>query len=161
MKIDSNFTIPLAASHRGKSAKVKGASGEREALSAIVMSMQEVERELGLAPNQAYSGKAQRNLQQSIAGGHDLSGLPGLAVEVKRCETLQINTWWDQCISQASADQLPVLLFRQSRSAWRCLTFVQLNWNNTNQWVRAEISLQSFLDWYMVLYRSILLQEIK
>jgi hypothetical protein len=36
-------------------------------------------------------GKLRRNLMQTREGGHDICGLDHLAIEVKRCETLEIE----------------------------------------------------------------------
>lgn len=56
-----------------------------------------------------------RNLQQSMEGGHDLLNDLGLAVEVKRQETLHVEQWWKQCIDQANRLQgSPVLIWRRN-----------------------------------------------
>lgn len=65
----------------------------------------------------------QRNQQQSAVGGSDLNGVFGLAIEIKRHETLHINQWWQQCTEAAKRnDEHPVLLFRQSHQKWVCVT---------------------------------------
>ena len=57
-----------------------------------------------------------------LNGGHDLTGIPGWAVEVKRHETLSLGTWWTQAEIQAKrADARPALLYRQSRQPWRAV----------------------------------------
>jgi hypothetical protein len=91
--------------------RTKGASAERE-LSKLLGDR------LGIT--------LQRNLDQWRAGGFDLTGLPGVALEVKRCEQLQLNQWWRQALTQAGGDNLPVLAYRQSRKAWHFV--VPLSW---------------------------------
>lgn len=85
----------------------KGASGEREALSALG-------EELGIA--------LARNLVQSREGGADCLEILGFVLEIKRCERLCIPAWWRQAVRQAEAHALePILMFRQSRQPWRVL----------------------------------------
>lgn len=94
----------------GKSSRDKGANAERE-----VKNLHNVWLE-----QQGYgAGVVKRNVFQSMEGGYDLLGLPFLAIEVKRCETLALGTWWDQCVRQAGVDQEPVLWYRQNRKPWR------------------------------------------
>ena len=159
--IDSNIEMPAARSQRAASGVAKGKSGEREALAQIVSAMQSIEQRLGMFDANSQSHKAQRNLQQSIAGGCDLAGLPGIAVEVKRCETLQVAAWWRQAVSQASrldGNPLPVLLYRQSRQPWRVYTFVNLQCPPYGaMWAEGEISFEAFLQFYSSVYENWLL----
>ncbi len=40
-----------------------------------------------------------RNWQaQSAEGGHDLVGIPGWAIEVKRAERVRLSEWWEQAL---------------------------------------------------------------
>lgn len=84
----------------------KGQRGEREFLKLL-------EKELPI--------KLERNLDQTRDGGCDLLGIKELAIEVKRCETLCINNWWEQALEQAGKDQYPVLAYRQSRKPWQVM----------------------------------------
>lgn len=92
-------------------ARTKGRNGEREArfwlAKAIGVDVDEI----------------QRNLQQTREGGADILGIDGLEIEVKRQETLVVETWWRQV--QRAADRtgkLPVLMYRQNRGKWNfCL----------------------------------------
>ena len=60
-----------------------------------------------------------RNLNQSRDGGHDLTGIPGIALEVKRSAKPLITTWWKQTCRQASAThRVPVLAYRLDRKPW-------------------------------------------
>lgn len=96
----------------GAMAKRKGANGEREIAA-------------WLRENVAALGDVdiERNLEQTRNGGHDLIGVPGIALEVKRVETLAVRKWWEQTTQQAiSAGLFPVLAYRQNRRSWQfCL----------------------------------------
>lgn len=95
----------------GKGRRNKGANAEREFAKLLG-------EKLGL--------KLERNLEQTRAGGHDLIGLPGIALEVKRCEQLAINQWWRQAVRQAGQGLIPCLAYRQNRKPWK--VSVPLNW---------------------------------
>lgn len=99
----------------------------------------------------------QRNQNQSAVGGCDLTGTYGLAIEVKRQETLSINTWWAQCLKSAKElGEHPVLLFRQNakpgqRTKWRCITFVEVRLPAAHLpplQVRAEMEYDDFKKWF-------------
>jgi len=114
----------------------KGHDGERE----IVKLLQPiVEMILG-------EKRLQRNLQQTRQGGHDICGLEHLAIEVKRCETLEIEKWWKQTLRQAAMlgkDAIPVLFFRQNRGKWRVMMFGQVG----TMTCRVEIDMLTFGLW--------------
>ena len=77
------------------------------------------ERELAKILAEALGVEVRRNLLQFRESGHDLDGLP-VALEVKRCETLNLPEWWRQAVRQGKAAGLPpVLAYRQSRRPWR------------------------------------------
>lgn len=102
--------------------RTKGAEGERE----IVKMLNNVILRVGTAAGYTETELGQRqflvqrNQNQSAVGGRDLINTHGYAVEVKRQETLSLQTWWKQ--AQASADgDIPVVIFRQSRRPWECL----------------------------------------
>lgn len=100
----------------------------------------------------------QRNQNQSAVGGKDLIGTYGLAIEVKRQETLNVNTWWNQCVASArELNEIPVLLFRQSRAPWRCITYASLSLpQSSTVQVRAEIGYEDFREWF----RNLVLQHV-
>ena len=89
----------------------------------------------------------QRNQNQSAVGGQDLVGTLGFAIEVKRQEQLNINTWWRQCIASAKTlGEDPVLLFRQNHQKWRCLMLAEVRTNDSvRMTLRVEIDYQDFL----------------
>ena len=87
----------------GRFSRNKGARGERELI-----------QELG----QLIGKQAGRNLNQSAIGGADCVEFPNISVEVKRCETLEIASWWRQCVANARDGETPVLCYRQNRKPW-------------------------------------------
>lgn len=130
----------------------KGKLGEREVADALNGSIYLVYQELKLpTPRNLW---VQRNTQQSAIGGQDLTGTFGLCIEVKRQETLAIPEWWRQCVASANTlEQIPVLVFRQSKKTWRVIMegAVQLPplagdvpWRVT----RVEIGWDDFLSYF-------------
>ncbi len=97
------------AQQRGRMARGKGQSGERE-VAAII-------REL--------TGHDVRRRVRQHRSDADLEGLPGWSVEVKRHATTppgMVALWWAQTARQASDVQaLPVLFYRADRAGWRCV----------------------------------------
>lgn len=86
----------------------KGHSGEREACRWL-------EKNLFLR-----GIHLDRNVDQVRDGGADIISLRPFAIEVKRCESILLNTWWKQALRQRTAkNPIPVLMFRQNRHAWR------------------------------------------
>ena len=94
----------------------KGAAGEREA-------SQFLDR---LCAGYGYGHiTTERNLEQARGGGHDLNGIPGLSIEVKRVEALNVPAWWKQCLRQADAiGAHPLLMYRQNRKPWTFKTLL-------------------------------------
>jgi Holliday junction resolvase len=88
--------------------RTKGKTGEREVINKL----------------KDYLGddiELSRNLMQTREGGHDITGLP-YALEVKRCEKLQLDKWWMQTLKQArEAGLIPALAYRRSREQWQVL----------------------------------------
>lgn len=81
----------------------KGARGERE--------FSQVCREHGFEDSR-------RGQQFSGIEGEDVVGLPGIHVEVKRVETLNIDKAMDQSIRDAGEDQIPMVAHRKNRRQW-------------------------------------------
>ena len=102
------------------------------------------ERELAKLLGEVGRLQLSRNLGQSRDGGHDLTGIPGVALEVKRCERLNIPAWWLQAVEQAkSAGLVPVLAYRQSRKPWHFV--IPLSWiTGLSTDETATISLEAF-----------------
>lgn len=80
----------------GANPRNKGKSGEYEVIKMLQIICDEIWREFWMvAPT------LRRNTAQYADGGEDIAGLPWYAVEVKRCETLQLAKWWLQCSTEA------------------------------------------------------------
>lgn len=126
--------------------RTKGQSGEREIASTLDAIVKDNLRSLGMKVSEKPI--VQRNQNQSAVGGKDLNGTFGLAIEIKRQENLSINTWWNQCCESAEElGEVPVLLYRQNRKPWKCVT-----WGSPSEYsditVRIEMSWEDFLDWF-------------
>lgn len=111
----------------------KGASAERELANVLQLAV-----DAALPPSKAI--KIKRNLEQYQEGGDDLMGLPFLAIEVKRCEKLQIGSWWQQCLDQAKG-RIPVLAYRQNNKPWRVRMLLDCYGD-----VVVEVSIHDFLQ---------------
>lgn len=89
-----------------KTSRTKGAAAEREVAALL-------NDRLGLG--------LKRRLAQYQAGGHDLDGWPGVAVEVKRHRRATqglIADWWQQTLEQAQGE-IPLLAYRADQQQWR------------------------------------------
>lgn len=88
----------------GKTSQRKGADGERE-LAAIF---------------QAHGYDCTRGGSLSFGEVPDLSGLPGIHVECKRVERLNVQEAMEQSIrdSQRMGDGIPALFHRRNRKPW-------------------------------------------
>lgn len=82
------------------------------------------------------------------ANGGDIVSIPGLSIEVKRHETLVVNSWWKQaCIQADNIGAIPVLAYRQNRKAWRvCLPAYLLALGLDGH---LEVSLETFSQWLL------------
>lgn len=151
----------------------KGASAEREVAKMLNGIIVEVATALGYPPDKVEAAGAcvQRNQNQSAVGGCDLSNVFGIAVEVKRQEQLSVETWWKQTKAAATRNnELPLLIWRQSRKAWRVRTYAWLplpgaepgTWSRQKMIV-AEFDVDTFKSWFAEWVRGRLEQgwEIK
>ena len=88
----------------GKTSQRKGAAGERE-LAAIL---------------QEYGYDCTRGGSLSFGEVPDLSGLPGIHIEVKRVEKLNVVEAMEQSIrdSERMRDGMPALFHRRNRKPW-------------------------------------------
>ena len=92
-----------------KSPKNKGSAGEREVVALLTGWAAEVGVDLFL----------DRNLEQVRYGGADVNGVPGLEVEVKRVEKLDVNAAWRQvCKACDRSGKRPFLIHRRNRQKW-------------------------------------------
>ena len=84
--------------------KRKGAEGERE-LSRVL---------------KGYGFGTRRGQQYCGANGDaDVVGIPGLHIECKRVEKLNIDNAMDQSISDAKDGEIPVVIHRKNRRSWK------------------------------------------
>ena len=82
----------------------KGFAGERE-----------LAKEL-----QKYGYTARRGQQYSVKSGDaDVVGVPGLHIECKRVERLNIGEALEQSMRDASDDEIPVVMHRKNRQGWK------------------------------------------
>lgn len=99
----------------GSFAVSKGKRGEREVCDELQPIVDSVATSLGMS-----APRIRRNLQQSGDGGEDIIGLPWYAIEVKRCETLALDRWWRQCVTQARRKAAMASAWDDlSRGGWR------------------------------------------
>ncbi|WYV98904.1 hypothetical protein [Stenotrophomonas phage CM2] len=100
----------------GINIRAKGANGEREVATMMNEIVERVCKEEGLSlpPKPVI----QRNQNQSAVGGSDLTNPFGYAIEVKRQETLAVNTWWKQReVASAEFGGTPVVISPSERQA--------------------------------------------
>jgi hypothetical protein len=131
----------------GAMARSKGARGEREIIDLLQPVVDAAYQAAGKVPPHLKRTSS----MQADGGGCDVHGIDWLALEVKRCETLQVEAWWRQCLQQAKPGQLPVLVYRQNGRTWRA-----------RLWMRDEIVCAvaeiSLADFMLYLARGIQLQ---
>lgn len=89
----------------GRSSQAKGRRAERELANAL----------------QSYGYPVEVGRAQSYGEVPDLSGLPGVHIECKRCERLRLSEWMAQAEQDAQRfqDGAPAVFFRRSRESWR------------------------------------------
>ena len=51
----------------------------------------------------------------------DVVGIPGLHIEVKRCERGSLYAWLSQATDDAGAGKIPVVAHRRSRKQWAAI----------------------------------------
>lgn len=113
----------------------KGKNAEREVILLIEKYFAEKGRKIIL----------KRNLEQWRSGGYDIYGLNGICLEVKRCEKLEIDKWWEQTIQECPKNHIPVLIYRQSRKNWTVITVGNIIYSDV--FVRISISIGEWLEW--------------
>lgn len=91
----------------------KGKAGEREIIDLWQPLLDRITHEAEHEPI-----LLQRNTLQSDRGGADITGLPWIAVEIKRCQQIALPAWWRQACGQAKNGQLIVLAFRINHCPW-------------------------------------------
>jgi hypothetical protein len=129
----------------GAFASAKGKRVERAAVNLLQPVIDKVYGGLGIEIPKLF-----RNGYLAAAdGGYDIGGLDWLAFEIKGCETLCIPKWWKQCVRQAKPEQIPVLLYKQNRRAWKCVMFGYLHVRKGKRVkARIEVDIDTFLTWF-------------
>lgn len=93
-----------------KMARRKGANGEREFCKFLYENLN--------VPMPT------RNLEQVRSGGSDVTDIEPFFFEVKRQESLDLDSWWRQVVVETKKscnDAIPVVAFRQNRKPWEFL----------------------------------------
>lgn len=136
-------------------ARNKGRSGEQEVATLFRGWIEQVREELGLSPEQMPEIK--RN-QMQTAGQHrsegqaDIVGIDWLSIEVKRVENdgkSNMQSWWEQCKSQAARGADPVLFWRLNGTQWSVKMYGWLALPNERR-VRAPVVITDsiFAVWF-------------
>ena len=130
----------------------KGAGAERDIVKVLNEIIWIVRHIHGLEQYPFDCEPVQRNPLQSAIGGADITLPLPLSIEVKRQETLSIPTWWKQCVRSAGDIEIPILLYKQNRKAWRCcmLGYFPCGQNP----YMAEISFNDFKEWFEDYYKE-------
>ena len=103
--------------------RAKGANGEREVCDLLNKLLQPILDKHGIAhPEKPVF---QRNQNQSAVGGSDITNPFELCIEVKRQEQLNINTWWQQCLTASNEfGGVPILIYRQNgKRKWNVVMY--------------------------------------
>lgn len=124
----------------------KGQSGEREVCDWLNAIAWQVLKDEGLP----YPSKPifQRNQNQSAVGGSDITNPVQMCIEVKRQEQLDLNAWWNQCMTAAQQfGGTPIVIFRQNgKRKWRILMMANVPYQcgHASSPMRCEISHEDF-----------------
>lgn len=132
----------------GKTSRNKGQRGEREVIAILQPIVNRVYADYNIV-----APVLQRNLMQTMEGGCDIIGLDDFAIEVKRCETFCIPSWWRQTLKQTKKDQIPVLFYRKNWSGWRVK-------HKTGDMIFDTGTLKIFLEWFEGYLRTELKSKI-
>lgn len=76
------------------------------------------ERELSKELTRLFGVKCRRGQQYSGIDGNDVVGLPGVHVECKRVEKLNIDSAYAQSARDAKDDEVPIVCHRKNRGPW-------------------------------------------
>lgn len=89
----------------GRGSRNKGAAGEREAARIITAELPEY--------------PCERGARNGVRGADDAIGLPGIHLEVKRQERIEIEKWSQQSEGDAKDGDIPAVIWRRSHQPWR------------------------------------------
>lgn len=138
----------------GNMSRNKGAGAEREIVKLLQPIITDEYAMVGLRPVEL-----QRNLMQAYKtadrqGKHDLVGVDWMALEVKRHETLAVNSWWEQAVEQAGETQEPVLFYRPNFCPWKVRMYGYLLSNSFRVKCTVDLDLESFLTYFRMRVRE-------
>ena len=89
--------------------RIKGAAGEREFCKWLQMAL-----DLEETPT--------RNLEQVRSGGADVMDVPPFCFEVKRCQQIDLRSWWIQVKkAKTESNPVPIVAYRPNNQPWRFL----------------------------------------
>lgn len=71
--------------------------------------------------------KARRGQQYSGIEGKDVVGLPGVHVEVKRVERINVSKAMEQAVRDAKENEMPVVAHRKNYEDWK-ITMLAEDW---------------------------------
>lgn len=108
--------------------RAKGAAGERELAKYLMERLQKDNVELKLERSQQFAGNS---------GDADVRGLPGIHIECKRVENLNLRVAYSQAKSDAKSSEIPVVMHRKNRDEWM-----------------ATLSLEDLMSFYAELYKE-------
>ena len=87
----------------------KGARGEREAANKL----------------KEYGYDCRRGCQYNGLEGDDVVGLPGIHLEIKRVERLQLTDAMLQSRRDAKLDEVPVVMHRKNNEDWKVTMYLE------------------------------------
>jgi hypothetical protein len=138
----------------GNLSKQKGKRGENEFAQVLTDIIKSTKQREGHSCTLVKQGDCetlapwQKVFVDTQANGGDIVSIPGLSIEVKRHETLVVNTWWRQaCVQADNIGAIPILVYRQNRKAWRVCLPAYLLAIGIDGYL--EVSLEVFSQWLL------------
>lgn len=140
----------------GKMSRDKGARGERE----IIDLLQPIANAVYAEAGQHAPQLKRTSSMQADGGGCDIAGIDWLALEVKRCETLHVAQWWQQCLKQAKSGQMPVLAYRRNSGQWCFKCYVCAIVGADSRVLLTTMDKANFVDYFALLLHFYLQRRI-
>lgn len=126
----------------GAMSRNKGKRGERQVIDSLQPLLNQV---YGMHEQEPPTLK--RNTLQSDGGGDDITGIDWLSIEVKYQEAEHLDKWWEQCVRQAGADKVPVLVFRRNGTRWCVQMYGMLGEPSCGHTVPVIVRWEHFMQW--------------
>ena len=130
--------------------RTKGANGEREVCDLLNKLLQPIIDKHGIS--EPEKPVFQRNQNQTAVGGSDITNPFDLCIEVKRQEQLNINTWWQQCLTASNEfGGIPILIYRQNgKRKWNVVMFGMIAVGGPDLLATYRVSLDQadFENWF-------------